>query len=73
MKASSGGTASLRITDPLVVDMSAVSMLSFSRTGMQCSGPRGPEAARSSSSSLATSSALGLTVMMLLRRGPASS
>src|SRR5579863_2851044 len=40
-----------RASDPAVVIMrSAVSMLSLTRTGMPCSGPRGPLALRSASS-----------------------
>ena len=51
-------------SDPAVVIMrSAVSMLSLMRTGMPCSGPRGPFALRSASSASAIVRASGLISM----------
>ena len=39
MKASAAGSVPASATDPAVVGMSAVSILSLSSTGMPCSGP----------------------------------
>ncbi len=49
---------------------SAVSMLSFSRMAIPCSGPRGPFALRSASSESAMAKASGLSSMMALTAGP---
>ena len=54
----------------VVVIRSAVSMLSLSSTGMPCSGPRAPLAARSRSSASAMDRASGLVSMMDWSMGP---
>ena len=56
---SSGGMASFMTADPFVVGMLATSILSLSRTGMPCSGPRGPFSARSLSRAAASAFAFG--------------
>ena len=61
--ASSGGIEPSSITEPPVVGMSAVSMLSFRTIGMPCSGDRGPFDFRSASRARAVSIAFGLTVI----------
>src|SRR5712692_7454780 len=51
MNASLGGFAPTSASDPaVVIILSAVEMLSFSRMGMPCRGPRGPLDLRSASS-----------------------
>ncbi len=54
----------------VVVVLSAVSMLSFSRTGIPCSGPRGPFALRSASSASAIASASGFVSITERSAGP---
>ena len=68
--ASSGGIEPSSSTDPPVVGMSAVSMLSLTITGMPCSGERGPFVLRSASSARAISSAFGLTARIERSDGP---
>ena len=68
-----GVTLSASASEPAVVGIgSAVSILSFTRIGMPCSGPRGPLALRSASSARASSMASGLTAMHAVQRGPAA-
>ena len=70
-KASWGAIDPRSAVDPAVVVIrSAVSMLSFSRMGMPCSGPRGPEAWNSRSRASAISSASGFTSRTANSRGP---
>ncbi len=58
-------------SDPAVVIMrSAVAMLSLIRTGMPCSGPRGPLFFRSRSSASAIASASGFISMIAFTAGP---
>ena len=74
MNESCGGIDPSSASDPAVVVIrSCVSMLSFSATGMPCSGPRGPLARRSSSSRSAISSASGLVSMTERSSGPCPS
>ena len=54
----------------LVLILSPVAMLSFSRTGMPCSGPRTFLAARSRSMAAAMVKASGFSSMTAFRRGP---
>ncbi len=73
MKASLGGVMPASASEPAVVIMrSAVAMLSLSRTGMPCSGPRGPRLLRSASRLSAMASASGLSSMTLCERWPAA-
>src|SRR5580704_4394977 len=68
---SFGGFAPTSASEPAVVIMrSAVSILSFSSTGMPCSGPRGPFSLRSLSSASAIARASGLVSITLLMAGP---
>ncbi len=71
--ASDDGVKPSRASEPPVVGMPAVSMLSFTATGMPCSVPLEPEAARSASRAAASSRAAGLTTMKAFRAGPARS
>ena len=64
--ASYGGTKPSNASAPPVVGMSVVWMLSFSATGMPCSGPRIRPCARSRSRSSASFKALGLIVIAAL-------
>ena len=73
MKASSGGIDPSSTTEPPVVGMSNVSKLSFSTTGMPCSGDRFPFALRSASRARACSSAFGFSDRIALSFGPLSS
>ena len=58
-------------SEPPVVHMrSPVAMLSFSSTGIPCSGPRRWPARRSASQTFASPSASGLSSMTLFSRGP---
>ncbi len=68
--ASSGGIDPSSSTEPPVVGMSAVSMLSLMMTGMPCSGERGPLVLRSASIARASSSAFGLTAITACSDGP---
>jgi len=71
MTASPGGLAPSSASDPAVVAMrSAVAMLSFTSTGIPCSGPRGPFALRSESSCSAVVSASGFVSMIECSAGP---
>jgi len=68
---SCNGVESASARKPVDVwEPSAVSMLSLSRIGMPCSGPRGPLTRHSASSSRATLKASGMTSMTEPRRGP---
>src|SRR5262249_18256487 len=68
---SCSGIDPSRASDPAVVVIrSAVSMLSLTRTGMPCSGPRGPLDLRSASSASAILSTSGFNSMMECRAGP---
>ncbi len=61
-------------SEPAVVATgSAVSMLSFTRMGMPCRGPRAPLAPRSASSARASASALGFSDSTLRSAGPSRS
>ena len=64
------GTCSSANEPALVLMRSRVATLSFSRTGMPCSGPRTWPALRSRSRSAAMASASGLTSMTDAMRGP---
>ena len=67
--ASAGGLEPTSASDPAVVAMpSAVSMLSFTNTGMPWSGPRGPLALRSASSAAARARASGFDSITAQRR-----
>ena len=68
--ASSGGIDPSSRTEPPVVAMSAVSMLSFKTIGMPCNGERGPLVLRSASIARAVSRAFGLTVITARSVGP---
>ena len=70
MKASCSGTNPCSESEPAVVGRSAVSKLSFTITGMQCSAPVGAPPRRAVSSESATLSARGLTTMIALIAGP---
>ena len=71
MNASLGGLPPARASEPAVVIIrSAVAMLSLSRIGMPCRGPRGPRVFRSSSSRSAMRSASGLISITLWSAGP---
>ena len=70
MNASSGGSDPAKSSEPAVVGMSAVSMLSLSATGMPCNGERGPLILRSSSRILAVSKAWSFSQSTAFRRGP---
>ena len=69
-KASSKGLEPSKASEPAVVVMSMVSMLSLSNIGTPWSGPRTRPAARSLSSTSAMSSALALSSMTEFRVGP---
>ena len=70
-KASRGAIEPTRASDPaVVIILSAVSMLSLMRTGIPCSGPRGPWRFRSASIASAMVSASGLTSMTERSAGP---
>ena len=71
--ASCPGRKCSRTGVPAVVGMSAVSMLSFTTSGIPCSGPRDPDSARSASRAAASARARGLIVISALSSGPASS
>ena len=74
MKASLGGMDPFSASDPAVVVMrSAVAILSFSRIGMPCSGPRGPLLLRSASSRSAIVNASGFVSITLRSAGPCRS
>ncbi len=68
--ASSGGIDPSSSTEPPVVAMSAVSMLSLMITGMPCSGERAPLVLRSASIARASSSAFGLSAITAWSDGP---
>src|SRR2546426_3688080 len=69
--ASWSGAVPTKANEPAVVCIrSAVSMLSLSKTGIPCSGPRGPRALRSASRAPAIASASGLISRIELTRGP---
>jgi len=68
--ASSGGIEPSSSTEPPVVGMSAVSILSLMITGMPCNGERGPLAWRSASIARASSRAFGLTAITACSDGP---
>ena len=69
--ASFGGLTPASASEPAVVIMrSAVAMLSLSRTGMPCSGPRTRPLLRSASRRSAIASASGLISMTLCSAGP---
>ena len=70
MVASRAGTKSSKSADPYVVRMSLVSTWSLSRTGMQCSGPVSPSVASALSRRAASSRTRGLSVAIVLSRGP---
>ena len=71
MNASRGGFDPTSAKDPAVVCIrSAVAMLSLIRTGIPCSGPRGPFSFRSLSKASAISSASGFISITLLTLGP---
>ena len=72
-KASSGGYHSASAIAPAVVGRPATSKLSLTTTGMPCSGPRAPDAARSRSSASASSSARPLSAIIAFSAGPRSS
>ena len=72
MKASSGGMEPASATEPAVVGMSAVSMLSFSRMGMPKSG-RELSPSGCLPSALACASAFGFTNRNAFTCGPALS
>jgi hypothetical protein len=62
---------SINANEPAVVGMgSADSMLSFNKTGMPCSGPRGPLLRDSWSKARACATACGLTAMIERNCGP---
>ena len=68
---SSDGTQPLSASEPAVVVIrSAVSMLSFSKIGTPCIGPRGPCAWRSRSSASAMASASGFVSSTARNAGP---
>src|SRR5512137_433049 len=70
-KASRGAGTFASASEPALVLMrSRVAMLSFTRTGIPCSGPRGWPALRSRSRSAAMASASGWTSMTDAIRGP---
>ena len=72
--ASRAGATSPSASDPAVVRMrSAVSMLSFTSTGIPCSGPRSFPSRRSSSIASAFSRALGSSSSTLPSRGSLAS
>src|SRR6266550_3303750 len=69
-KASRGGVTPESASDPAVLCIrSRVATLSFTSTGMPCSGPRGPLALRSASSAAACASASGLASSPARQRG----
>ena len=72
-KASSGGYHPASAIAPAVVGRPATSKLSLTTTGMPCSGPRGPDAARSRSSASASSNARPLSEIIAFSAGPRSS
>ena len=70
-KASAGAGMPSSASEPAVVCMrSPVSMLSLTRIGIPCRGPRAPFSRRSRSSASATERASGLTSMIARSSGP---
>jgi len=71
--ASDFGRCSASASEPAEFTIGVASMLSFSSTGIPCSGPRSLPDVRSASSASASFNASGLASITALSRGPVSS